>query len=70
MNFGVFQCRLTLLNIKYNSAVFFSQMYWLFMYDFRYIFLETSTVKLQSEILLPAVFNVLDTADFGVGVSR
>ena len=43
-------------------------MYWLFMYAFKYIFLEMSTIKLQSEILLPAVSNVLDTADFATSL--
>ena len=39
-------------------------MYWLFMYASKYIFLQMSAIKLQSEILLPAVSYVLDTADF------
>ena len=45
------QHRSALPNMKYNCAILFlNQRYWLFMYDAKYIFPQTSFVKPQSEI--------------------
>ena len=45
-----FQCSSALPNIKYNYVVlFWSQLYWVFIYDSKYIFSDTNA-KMWTEI--------------------
>ena len=48
-----FQRSSALLNIKYNCAVlFWSQLYWVFIYDSKYIFSQTPMLKYEQKLLI------------------
>ena len=47
------QCSSALLNTKYNCAVlFWSQLYWVFIYNSKYIFSYTIILKCEQKLLI------------------